>query len=231
MTPLHMCLHKKITGTTLINIKSQKLAKSFEFSPCCHPEFISGSLNRRFRNKFGMTMNKINCIINVMDEQRVVNFYKEYSPKILRFLKNRLPENEVEEILNDVFFEAIDNIATLRKKDNLQAWIYKIAHNKIVDFYRKKKIKSFLMSQVPYLDILAKEISQPEFILEKNQLRDKIEAAMRKISEKYQQILRLHYEEQMPIKKIALVLSLSPKATESLLYRARMQFIKAYERT
>jgi len=164
-----------------------------------------------------------------MDEQKAISLYKEFSPRISRFLKTKLPQNEVQEVLNDVFFDAIDEIATLKKPTNLQAWLYKIARNKIVDYYRKKKIKSFLLSQVPYLELFAKEMSQPEFILEKNQLRDKIEAAMRAISQKYQQILRMHYEEQMPVKRIALSLHLSPKATESLLYRARQQFMKAYE--
>ena len=77
---------------------------------------------------------------STMDEQKAVELYKEFSPKILRYLENRLPKNEVSEILNDVFFDAIDEIATLKKQANLQAWLYKIAHNKIVDFYRKKKI-------------------------------------------------------------------------------------------
>lgn len=165
-----------------------------------------------------------------MDEQQALSLYKEFSPKISRFLSTKLPKNEVQEILNDVFFDAIDEIGTLKKETNLQAWLYKIAKNKVVDYYRKQKIKSFLLSQVPYLDLFAKEMSQPEFILEKDQLRDKIEAAMRLISQKYQNILRMHYEDQLPIKAIALSLNLTPKATESLLYRARQQFIKTYER-
>jgi RNA polymerase sigma-70 factor (ECF subfamily) len=166
-----------------------------------------------------------------MDEQAVVLFYQEYSPKILRYLKNHLPLDEAKEILNDVFLEAVDSMPSIRKQTNLQAWLFKIAHNKMVDFYRKKKIKSFLLSQIPYLEIIAHEIHQPEFILEKNKIRDNIEAAMHNISEKYRSILRMHYEDQMPVKTIAMVLNLTPKATESLLFRARQSFIKAYERT
>ena len=165
-----------------------------------------------------------------MDEQAVVTLYKTFSPGISRYLKTKLPLNEVDEILSDVFIEAVDSMPTLKKQTNLKAWIYKIAHNKIVDFYRKRKIKSFLLSQVPYLELFAKEINQPEFIMEKDQIRDKIESAMRTISKKYQNILRMHYEEQIPIKKIALALNLTPKATESMLYRARQHFINAYER-
>jgi len=164
------------------------------------------------------------------DQDAIVSFYRDYSPQISRYLQNRLPPSEVEEILNDVFFEAIDDLPKLNKSTNLRAWLYKIAHNKMVNFYRKKKIKSFLLSQIPYLELLSQEIHQPEFILEKNKIRDNIELSMRTLSQKYQTILRMHYEEQMPIKSIALALNLTPKATESLLFRARQSFMKAYER-
>lgn len=166
-----------------------------------------------------------------MDEKAIVNLYNTFSPGITRYLKSKLPEDEVDEILNDVFIEVVDSMPRLKKEENLKAWIYKIAHNEIVDFYRKRKIKSFLLSQMPYLELFAKEINQPEFVMEKNQIRARIESTMRQLAQKYQQILRMHYEEQIPVKKIALVLNISPKATESLLYRARQQFMKKYERT
>jgi RNA polymerase sigma-70 factor, ECF subfamily len=166
------------------------------------------------------------------DQQAVVTFYQTYSPRILQFLKKRLPrEEDAQEIVNDVFLDAVDDLPTLHTQTNLQAWLYKIASNKVADFYRKRKIKSFLFSQMPYLEIIANEISQPEFQLEKNKIRDKIEDAFLDIAVHYQQVLKMHYEEQMPVKAIAVALNLSPKATESLLYRARQSFIKSYERT
>ena len=164
------------------------------------------------------------------DEQAVENFYHMYSPRIFRYLKKKLPEIEAAEIMNDVFLQAIDSLQQLRQSENLSAWLYKIAHHKMVDFYRKKKIKTFLFSQIPYLEVVATEINQPEFQWEKNRVRDGIEISLLSLSTKYRQILRMHYEEQIPVKEIALVLNLSFKATESRLYRARQSFIKAYER-
>jgi RNA polymerase sigma factor (sigma-70 family) len=77
---------------------------------------------------------------------------------------------------------------------------------------------------------MAQEINQPEFQYEKDKMRDKIEAAFYALSSKYQEILRLHYEEKVPVKQIALRFDLSFKATESRLFRARQQFKAAYER-
>jgi RNA polymerase sigma-70 factor, ECF subfamily len=164
------------------------------------------------------------------DEQAVITFYQKFSPRILRYLNQHLPKEVAKEVLNDIFFEAIDALATLQKQTNLQAWIYKIAHNKMADYYRKKKIKSFLFSKMPYLELIAEEIHQPEFQLEKNRIREKIEETLHATSKRYQQILKMRYEEELSVKAIALTLNLSHKATESLLYRARQQFMKAYER-
>ena len=168
--------------------------------------------------------------IRLGDKDAIRAFYTEYAPRISRFLSRKVPPEEAKEILNDVFFDAIDQLPFLTSTDNVQAWLYKIAHNKSVDYYRKKKIKSLLLSQVPYLDVVAKEFEEPEFILEKNRIREKIEKAMQMISVKYAIILRMHYEDGMRIKEMALALNMTPKATESLLFRARAGFKKAYER-
>lgn len=164
------------------------------------------------------------------DRQAVADFYQKFSPKILRYLQNKLPKEDAQEITNDVFFEAVDSLPMLHSYQKLLPWLYRIAHNKMVNFYRKRKIKSILLSQIPFLDLAAKEINQPEFQLEKNIIRDKIETALHALSQKYQKILKMHYEEDLPIKHIAFLLELSPKAVESLLYRARISFIKEYER-
>lgn len=165
------------------------------------------------------------------NSKAVVKFYRLYSPKIFSYLIKKLPRREdAEDLTNDVFLEAIDSLSLLRKEKSMLSWLYRIAHNKMVDFYRKRKIKSVLLSSLPFLEIVAAEINQPEFQYEKNKIRDDIEAVLHSLPEKYRKILKLHYEEKIPIKQIAIILDLSSKAAESLLFRARQRFKLAYER-
>jgi RNA polymerase sigma-70 factor (ECF subfamily) len=165
------------------------------------------------------------------DQQAAVEFYKLYSSRVLRYLVKHLPrEEDAQELLNDVFLDAIDSISMLKKDENLQAWIFKIAHHKTVNYYRKKKIKSLLLSQIPYLEIVDSEVHQPEFILEKNKVRDSIEMAFKSLPDLYRKVLKLHYEDLLSVKEIAAILEMSFKATESLLFRARQSFKLAYER-
>jgi len=164
------------------------------------------------------------------DQQSVVELYQIYAPRILNYLVKRLPtEEDAQEILNDVFLDAIDTISLLRTSKNLQAWLFKIAHHKTVDFYRKRKIKSILLSQIPYLEIVDSEVHQPEFQFEKDKVRDKLESAFKSLPDLYRKILKLHYEDKISVKEIAIILELSFKATESLLFRARQSFKLAYE--
>lgn len=162
------------------------------------------------------------------DSKAVVDLYNLYSPKISNYLNKKLPPQDSQEILNDVFFDVIDSIEFLKNKDNLLPWLYKVAHNKTVDYYRKKKLRSILFSQVPFLKIIESEINDPEFQYEKNRTRDKIENTFQSLSAIYQKILRLYYEKNLSIKEIASKFNLSFKATESLFYRARQSFKMAY---
>ena len=164
------------------------------------------------------------------DSEAVLRFYKLCSLKILTYLERRLPTaDDAQEITNDVFLEALDSISLLKDEKKLPNWLYRIAHNKACDFYRKRKIKSLLFSQIPFLQIVSKEINEPEFQFEKDRLRDRIETALRNISKEYRRILKLHYEEEIPVRQIAVMSDLSFKATESLLFRARQSFKLAYD--
>lgn len=166
------------------------------------------------------------------NENAVIEFYIVYSPRILTYLRRKVSkEEDAQELMQDIFLETLDSLPLFQRKSSLQTWLYSIAHHKVVDFYRKRKIKSLLLSQLPFLQLAAQEINEPEFQYEKNKIRDRIESTLHQLSEKYRTILKLHYEEDMPVKQIAAKMELSFKATESLLYRARLDFKQKYERT
>jgi RNA polymerase sigma-70 factor (ECF subfamily) len=166
------------------------------------------------------------------DSHAAVEFYRSCSPKILSYLSRKLPRYEdAQELTNDVFLDAIDSLSMLKKKDCVMAWLYRIAHNKTVDFYRRRKIKSVLLSQIPFLQIVANEINNPEFQFEKDKIRNSIEAVLYGLSAKYRKILTLRYEEKIPVKELAQIFNLSFKATESLIFRARQSFKLAYARS
>lgn len=176
-----------------------------------------------------MISNIVNRIL-MGDESAVEILYKKYSGSVLRYIQKKVAKEDAGEILNDVFCDFIDNLFLLRNCQNIQSYLFGIAHNKIANYYRKKKIKAILLSQLPFLELVDNEIHRPDFQYEKNVIRDKIETTLHSLSKEYRTILQLHYEEDIPVKQIAIILNISYKATESLLFRARQSFIKNYAR-
>lgn len=70
------------------------------------------------------------------------NIYDKYIDKIHNFVYIKTTNKEVtEDIVSDVFLSALKNINSFKIEDwsSVQAWLYKIAYNKVIDFYRTNK--------------------------------------------------------------------------------------------
>ncbi|MGX6591379.1 RNA polymerase sigma factor [Cetobacterium ceti] len=69
--------------------------------------------------------------------------------KILGAVKN---EEDAEDIAQEVFISVYKNLKGFRKDSNLYTWIYRIAINKIYDFFRRKKESVELNDEILTLD-------------------------------------------------------------------------------
>ncbi len=71
--------------------------------------------------------------------------WKEYHDKLYGFILSRVNEPSVaDDILQDVFMRILSKIDSLKDCDKLQSWIYQIARNAIIDYYRSRKKTSEL---------------------------------------------------------------------------------------
>ena len=60
--------------------------------------------------------------------------------KLLNYIRSRIANFEdAEDILQDVLVQAVKNMNVAQPIDNIMAWLYTAARNRIVDWYRKKK--------------------------------------------------------------------------------------------
>ena len=155
-------------------------------------------------------------------------FYKAFSSRLARFIKSKVSPEVSEEILDDVFLSAFDSLPLFKFNASLYSWLYSIARHEIVDFYRRRKIKTLLFSRLPFLENLATKALGPEGVLAKKELKEDIKKILRTLSEGYCKILRLKYIEGLSIREIAKILGKTVKATESKLFRARNAFQKVW---
>jgi RNA polymerase sigma factor (sigma-70 family) len=64
--------------------------------------------------------------------------------KLLNFINTRMPSAEdAEDILQDVFYEFVETTREAEPLEKAVAWLYRVARNKITDWYRKRKPERF----------------------------------------------------------------------------------------
>lgn len=71
----------------------------------------------------------------------------DYNDTLLKYIKHRVGDQfDAEDILQDVYVRIYKNIDSLKYLEKLESWIYNIAKNAIIDYYRKKKDTPMEMS-------------------------------------------------------------------------------------
>ncbi len=79
-----------------------------------------------------------------LESDKIGNVYKDERNRLLGYIRNRVPDKvEAEDILQDVFYQLTVGFRDIRRFENLTSWLYKVADNRIIDLFRKKKPVSF----------------------------------------------------------------------------------------
>jgi RNA polymerase sigma factor (sigma-70 family) len=81
---------------------------------------------------------------------RIEDVFRTERKSLLRFVKSRVNDPEdAEDILSDVFLQAMLNAHSLEYVDNLLAWLRTSLRNKIIDGYRKKQLPKVSLDTSP----------------------------------------------------------------------------------
>lgn len=156
-------------------------------------------------------------------------FYKKYYLGVRSFVAKKIDdEGVVEELTNDVMMAAMDSLDSFNGESSEFSWICSIAKHKVVDYFRKKKLKTILFSVSPAFEEIADKSLSPERDALKNELKEEIKKTFEEVAKGYKKILRLKYIEGWKVSEIAKKSKLSIKAVESRLARARKQFKEAW---
>ncbi len=157
------------------------------------------------------------------------DFYKKYYLGVRKFVSRKIDdEGVVDELTNDTMMAAITCRENFNSKCSEFSWVCSIAKHKIIDYYRKKKLKTILFSISDEFEEIADKALTPERDVLKNELKEEIKKTMMELGKGYKDILRLKYIEGMKINEIAKNLRLTVKAVESKLIRAKKKFREAW---
>lgn len=75
-----------------------------------------------------------------MTEASVESLYIQLHSRLLQFVASRLPDRaDAEDIVQEVFLRIHTNLDKVQEIERLEGWIYQIARNCIIDYYRSRK--------------------------------------------------------------------------------------------
>jgi len=69
---------------------------------------------------------------------------RRYGKRLANFIRLRVPDRlDAEDILQEVFYEFIESGVPTHPIDQIGAWLFRVARNRIIDLFRKKKPERF----------------------------------------------------------------------------------------
>lgn len=133
-------------------------------------------------------------------EEQFLETYDKHSDAIFRFCYFKLSDHEkAEEVTQEAFTRTWEYIQKDKKVENLRAFVYRVAKNIIVDYYRKHKEIS--------LDQLHDQGFDPS-LWEHMRWGDMVDGTriigiIKRLDEKYREVLLLRYVNNLSVKEIA----------------------------
>lgn len=144
--------------------------------------------------------------------------WEDFNIPLRKFILKRVHESDAEDILQNVFSKIHNKIDQLRNENKVHAWVYQIAHNAIVDYYRHRTSTVELSAASANL-----VIPDPTHSNITNEVADCLTAMIHSLPEKYKEALLLTEFENLTQKELSERLGLSLSGAKSRVQRARKQ--------
>ncbi len=163
------------------------------------------------------------------DRHALSLFYRRYTPRLAAFIRGKVNNSlDAEEILQDTLFAFLEAIRDFHGKSSVKTFLFSICNHKIIDYYRRKKMKQLVFSQMPGLEALVSPMLNPEEALDIAILKEKIQTVLAKLLPRYRNLLVSKYIDNLSVAEISSKFALSFKSAESQLFRARKAFVELF---
>ncbi len=176
------------------------------------------------------------------DELEFNRIFKEYQPKILRYLTRLTGMYEAEDLSQEVFIKVESGLKNFRGESKLSTWIYRIATNTAVDRMRnpsfKYKVKDGTSSEATQMDDIDTEdrdlftgekIESTDQQYVRKEMNSCIRNFIENLPENYKTVVILSELEELKNKEIAEIQHISLDTVKIRLHRARAQLRKKLE--
>jgi RNA polymerase sigma factor (sigma-70 family) len=148
----------------------------------------------------------------IEQDRQISEVMAEQQTRLRAFIRKRVPnESDVEDLLQEVFYELVVAHRLLMPIDYVTGWLYRVARNRITDLFRKKKPENF--SEVAGADedgellqiedLLPSPDAGPEALYVRNMLLDELEVALAELPDEQRAVFVAHELEGHSFKEMS----------------------------
>lgn len=146
------------------------------------------------------------AVLSVTAEQnrRISEVVQRERRHLLQFIRNRVDDQgDAEDLLQDVFYELIEAYRLMKPIEQVGAWLYRVARNRIIDRFRKQRPESIEEAPRRMEELLPSREAGPEAAYARSVLVEELEAALEELPNEQREVFVAHEMEGRSFRQMA----------------------------
>src|ERR1700676_3654667 len=173
----------------------------------------------------------------IEQDQRISEAVELAQARLRNFIRKRVAdESDAEDILQDVFYELVEAYRMMKPVQQVSAWLFRVARNRITDLFRRRRPEALRNDRaapaedgevLPLEDLLPSPDAGPDAVYARNVLSEELDAALDELPEEQREIFIAHELDGYTFKELAAATGLS---VNTLLSRKHYAVLRLRER-
>ena len=153
---------------------------------------------------------------------------ERYEAKLKRYITRlgiKVPDDQLD-VLQEIFIKAYRNLNSFDTSLSFSSWIYRIAHNEAISFYRKKNVRPeghLVGDGDEVLSFLSSSLDTADVKFDQGINAEEVNKALGMIDEKYREPLILRFFEHKEYDEISDILQIPIGSVGTLIHRGKKQ--------
>jgi len=153
---------------------------------------------------------------------------ERYEAPLARYVTRlgvKRPENR-EDVLQEVFIKVYKNLNGFDTAMKFSSWIYRIAHNEAISWFRKQHVRpegNLIGDSDEILGLVRTKEKDQEVLFDTEVNAEAVRAALEELDQKYRDVLILRYFEHLEYEEISDVLKIPVGSVGTLIHRGKQK--------
>lgn len=165
------------------------------------------------------------------DKQAFGQLVERYEPKLARYIRRLGVHNADDQldVLQEIFLKAYRNINGFDTSLKFSSWIYRIAHNEAISWYRKRKVRPeghLVADSEELMGIVESKEDAPDVLFDRSVDAERLRHGLAGIDARYREVIVLRFFEHKEYDEISDILKIPVGSVGTWLHRGKKQLAR-----